>query len=133
MHIVESGQITPNILYKVIGEKSVVYNGIEYSTGDIFKGVDGVNEFYFIGDGTELVTELTEIKSGALLFKQTYDGILFPAETTVLSGMAIQFKLTDAERIVNEATQLKGMSILFKDYPFYTHFINETRFSFNPN
>ncbi|RQO66842.1 hypothetical protein DBR40_21555 [Pedobacter sp. KBW01] len=133
MYSVESGRIIPNILYKVIGDKNVVYNDREYLVGELFRGINGVKEFVFMGNGVGLLTEISEIKAGTLLFKQTPDDLLIPVDATGISGMAIQFKLTEAEKVVNEDTKLQGMGINFKDSPFCTYFINETRFSFNPD
>lgn len=133
MYSVESGQIMPNILYKVIGDEKVIYNDREYITGELFRGIDGIKEFVFTGNGVGLLTEISEIKAGTLLFRQTHSDLIFPLETTGITGMAIQFKLTEAEKIVKENTKLQGMAINFKDLPFYTYFINETSFSFNPD
>jgi len=133
MYSVESGQIIPNALYKVIGDKNVIYADNEYHTGEFFRGIDGVKEFVFTGDGIGLLIEISEIKSGTILFKQTHSDLSFPLAATGINGMAIQFKLTEAEKVVNEETKLLGMSITFKDYPSHVYLINETRFSFNPD
>ncbi len=133
MYSVESGQIIPNILYKVIGDKNVIYNDREYITGEIFRGINGVEEFVFTGNGIGLLTEISEIKAGALLFRQADSDLIFPVEATGITGMTIQFKLTEAEKVVNEVTKLLGMSINFNEYPFHAYLVNETRFSFNPD
>jgi len=156
MYSVDNGQIIPNAIYKVIGDKNVIYADNEYHTGEFFRGIDSFKEFVFAGDGIGFLTEISEINSGAIFFKQPHHDLSFPVGATVISGMAlqfkqthsdlsfplaatgingmaIQFKLTEAEKVVNEVTKLLGMSITFKDYPSHIYIINETRFSFNPD
>lgn len=133
MYNVPSGEIQQGVLYTVAGTKSVVYNGITYATGVNFRGVVGITTFTFSGAGTELLYEETELKAGSLTFELSYPDIAFPSLTTVLSGTAIEFDLTQEEKVVQELTRLTGMAIELIDYPFYSFVINEERFSFSPD
>lgn len=133
MYNVAVNSIQFNVLYLVVGSKSVLYNGGEYGTGDFFRGIDGISSFIFIGEGTELITELTELYATGILFEQSNEDKSFPFEETGIKGMSVNYELTAEEKNVQEVTELKGMSLTLLDYPFYTYFINETRFSFNPD
>lgn len=133
MYNVAIDEIQANVLYKVIGEQSVTYDGIDYNTGDTFRGVQDITVFEYFGTGTQFVTELTELYGGALMFEQTIEDRAFPFEETGIKGMAIVFELNEAEKIVQEVTRLTGMSITLEDYPFYTYVITQRRFSFKPS
>lgn len=133
MYNVLTDEIQANVLYKVIGEKSVIYDEITYNTDDTFRGIQGITTFEYTGSGTEFVTELTELYGTSLVFEQTIEDRAFPFEETGIEGMAIVFELNEAEKIVQEVTRLTGMSITLLDYPFYSYVINEERFSFKPD
>ncbi|WP_025142754.1 hypothetical protein [Pedobacter jeongneungensis] len=72
--------------------------------------------------------EVTQFFGAALIFEQDYLERSFPMETTKIEGMALIYELNDAEKIVQETTQINGMSITFKDFPLYAFQWTETRF-----
>lgn len=53
-----TGSIISGHFYIVKGQKTIIYNGQNYTTGSIFKGVDSVTGFTFSGTGTLLINEL---------------------------------------------------------------------------
>lgn len=128
MFNVPSGQIQPGRLYLVAGEQSVIYE-VYYTIapGQTFRGVDGVKNFYFDGSGSALVYEVLEFKGGSLQFEENEADRTFELELTELKGMALELELTEEEKIVQETTIIKGMSLELIDFPFYSFVINELR------
>lgn len=133
MYNVPDDQIESGRLYQVVGGNGINYNGVVINAGETFRGVAGVKKFTSTGEGAGLVTELTELSGFSVLFEQNLEDRIFPIEKTSIAGMTLQFELNEAEKIVHEVTNLKGMSLTFLDPPSNTCFINETRFSFNPD
>lgn len=124
---ISSGEIQANVLYKVVGAQSVIYNTITYTTGQVFRGVAGVTIFSYLGSGTQAVNEVPELQAGAISF--AVNGLDQPvfSEVTKISGMALEFELTSAEKVFNEVTTIKGFAVELIDYPFYSFMITETR------
>lgn len=122
-----SGEIQPDVLYEVVGTQSVTYNFISYSTGQQFKGIRTIKTFTYSGTGTQDVNEVLQLFGGAIEYVETsIDNSSF-ADNTLLKGMAVEFALNDAEKIVNEVTKIQGFAIELIDYPFYSFEIMETR------
>jgi hypothetical protein len=122
-----NGQIKPGILYVVAGSQSVTYNSITYATGQQFRGISGLMNFAYSGTGTQLVNEVQEFTGGGIEFGETAVGNPSFPETTLLLGMAVEFELTDAEKIVTETTKITGFAIELIDYPIYSFEIIEAR------
>jgi hypothetical protein len=72
--------------------------------------------------------ELTRFLGASLIFEMTISDRQFPMEETGIKGMAVVLELTEAEKIVQETTQINGMSITFKDFPLYAFQWTETRY-----
>lgn len=127
MYNISSGEIEVGVLYLVYGNQSVVYNGITYSSGQYFRGVGGVADFTFSGDGTQLVYETLELKGGAIEFLP--DGQDLPVfwDQTVINGAALEFEQTAADAIFNDATSLDGASVEVMESAGYSFMITETR------
>jgi hypothetical protein len=128
MYIVQPGEVSPNRLYEVTGTKSVIYNGQTLHTGDSFRGIYGITDFSYIGTGTEALTELSEIRSAALIYELSDGERDFKIEQTTIKGMSIIFDLNEAEKVVQETTEIKGMSITLADFPYYAFQWTETRY-----
>lgn len=125
-YTIDSGKIQPGVLYLVLGSSATVnYNAITYSPGATFRGVNGINSFTVTNGAT--VTEVTEVAgSNAEYALNMLDAPVF-AESTLLTGMAVEYELTPAEKIVSGITQLQGFGIEFIDNPIYSFEITETR------
>lgn len=122
-----SGEIAENVLYVVAGEQTVTYNAVDYGTGDNFRGVADQKTFTYSGSGTQEVNEVFELRSGGIRYVETgVDQPVFP-EQTKFAGMAIEFALNDAEKVVQEVTKIQGFALEVIDYPFYVFEIIETR------
>ncbi|MGN7988656.1 hypothetical protein ACTJKC_15010 [Pedobacter sp. 22226] len=128
MYIVQSGEISPDRLYEVIGTKSVIYNGETFDTGDSFRGVYGITDFSYTGSGSEQLTELSEIRGSSILFEVSDGERNFEIEQTSVQGMSMIFELNNEEKIVQETTEIKGMSITLADFPYYAFQWTETRY-----
>jgi hypothetical protein len=60
LYEIQSGEIIANVKYQVAGTGTgITYNGIDYSIGEYFLGIDGTTDYTKI-DGTEIVTEASE-------------------------------------------------------------------------
>ncbi|MES2060822.1 MAG: hypothetical protein V4456_02820 [Bacteroidota bacterium] len=126
-YLVVSGEVTPGGLYVVSGSQSVTYNSITYITDEKFRGVGGIKTFMYSGTGTQAVYEIQEITGGGIEYMGTsVDRSGYP-EATLILGVAVEFDLTEAEKIVNEVTNINGFSIELIDYPFYSFEITEIR------
>lgn len=125
MYNVSTNQIIAGVLYRVIGEASVTYNEATYATGFTFRGIAGVNTFNYLGDGTQALVEVLELKGVAIELKENdADSPVF-TDKTVLNGFSIELSLNEEEKIVNDVTQINGFSIEFIDFPFYSFEITE--------
>lgn len=123
-----NGEICAGTLYEILGDQSVIYNSNTYTTGQRFRGILGSPNFTYSGTGTQILTEITELIGGAIEYSENVVDlpINFP-ETTIFFGGAIEYELTEAEKIVQETTKITGFAIEFIDYPFYSFQITETR------
>lgn len=126
-YLVISGQIKAGILYMVAGSQSVTYNSIIYSTGQVFRGITGLMDFVFTGTGIQAINEVQELTGSCVAFRQTAADNPGFVETFLLLGMAIEFGLSDAEKLFNETTKITGFAIELVDYPFYSFSIIESR------
>lgn len=126
-YTVVTGEIFTGRLYLVTGTQSVTYNSVTYSTGQTFRAITGFKDFTYSGSGTQIVNEVEEIKGGAIECFETAIDVGVFNDVTNLLGMAIEFALNDAEKIVNEFTKIEGFSIELVDFPFYSFEITETR------
>jgi GDSL-like Lipase/Acylhydrolase family len=126
------GEIQAGVLYKVAGEQSVEYDSVTYITDQTFRGVDGVVNFTYLGFGTQILNEILEFRGGSIEFLLNPEEQVTDDGPTVLKGMAIEFDLNEAEKIVQEVTEIKGMALELIDYPFYSFMITEQRFSMRP-
>lgn len=59
---IATGSIVEGNYYIVKGQKSIIYNGVTYSTSSIFKGVNGVVGYTFSGTGILLLNQLRAIR-----------------------------------------------------------------------
>ncbi|MDB4918774.1 hypothetical protein [Mucilaginibacter sp.] len=124
---VVSGEVQSGVLYMIVGDQSVTYNAITYTTGQRFRGVAGVRFFTYSGTGAQEVNEILELVGGGIeLVENLIDQPAY-ADITQLNGMGIEFSLNDAEKIVNEVTKITGFALELIDYPFYSWPITETR------
>lgn len=124
---VVSGEISTGVLYSVAGAQSVTYNSVTYATGQQFRGVTNVKTFTYPGSGTQELNEVFEFAgSGVVFIQDGNDNPLF-SDVTLLKGMAIEFALNDAEKIVNEVTKIQGFALELIDYPFYSFAVVEIR------
>lgn len=125
---VTSGNIQANVLYIVIGAQSVTYNSITYTTGQTFRGINGITTYTLSGGiGSVELDEVLELFGNRISFKENSIDQPVNTDITMLNGFSIEFDLNDAEKIVNEVTTLKGFGIELLDYPFYAFEITETR------
>nr|WP_276898516.1 hypothetical protein [Pedobacter kyonggii] len=74
------------------------------------------------------MADVTQFFGASIIFEMNNSDRLFPFEATGIKGMSLVLELTDAEKIVQETTQINGMSITFKDFPLYAFLWTETRF-----
>jgi hypothetical protein len=127
MYNINSGEIQDGVLYLVYGTQSVLYNGNTYASGQYFRGVTGVTDFSFSGDGTQLVYETLEFKGGALEFITDGQDLPVFGDQTVINGAALEFEQTAADAIFNDATSLDGASVEMMESAGYSFMITETR------
>jgi len=128
MYNISSGEIQDGVLYRVLGDQSVVYNGTTFNTGEAFRGVTGITDFSFEGTGMQLVAEILEIKGGAIELEPTKEFPKFEDEKIEIKGIALEFELNEAEKIAADSpTIIMGASIELTDYPYYAFQITETR------
>lgn len=128
MYNISSGEIQEGVLYRVLGDQSVAYNGTTYHSGEAFRGFNGVIDFSFEGTGIQLIIEVLEIRSIAVEFETVMELPKFEGEGIEIKGMSLEFELNEAEKITPQApTTLMGASIELIDYPYYAFQITETR------
>ena len=125
-YTISSGNIQPGVLYKVLGTSATVnYNGVTYSPGANFRGVSGVDTFTVTNGAT--VTEVTELTGSNTEYALNMQDAPVFADSTLLTGMAVEYEQAPAEKIVSGTTLLQGFSIEFVDNPIYSFEITETR------
>ena len=127
MYNISSGEIEVGVLYLVYGTESVLYNGNTYASGQYFRGIIGVADFIFSGDGTQLVYETLELRGGALEFIPVGHDLTVFGDLTVISGATLEFEQTAADAIFNDATSLDGASVEMIESAGYSFMITETR------
>ena len=69
---VATGSIKSGYYYKVKGDKTIIYNGNNYSKDSIFIGVDSITGYTFSGTGTLLLLELCANKRPNRLTEEEY-------------------------------------------------------------
>lgn len=124
-----SGDIQEGFLYEVAGDKSVIYNEITYSSGNLFRGVLDVKDFAFTGSGSEIVEQVSEVAGISLEIVQTpgdANSYNFDDETEIF-GFSLQMELNEEEKIVQENTQILGFSLELRDFPFYAFEVSESQ------
>jgi hypothetical protein len=119
---IATGNIQIGILYTVF-VANITYNSTSVTPGNTFLGVFGINNFA----GSGLVYEVLELKGSAIEYLQNSEDLAFLNSITAIAGMSIEFALNESEKVVNDTTQILGMSIELIDYPFYSFSITETR------
>ena len=88
---IDSGFITPGVLYRVFGSSATVtYDGTTYNEGDVFRGTTGASTFTVTGGAT--VQEVLELAGGQAEFQINATDQPVYAETLRLQGMAIEFE-----------------------------------------
>jgi len=127
MYNITNGNILRDISYVVYGTQSVTYNGVTYTSGQIFRGVSNITTFTFSGSGTQLIYEILELRGGTLEFTENeLDNPTF-LSTTILSGFTIECFQNGGDISFNDVTVLDGFSLELLDYPFYSFSITEKR------
>ncbi|MFD2870849.1 hypothetical protein ACFS5N_00125 [Mucilaginibacter ximonensis] len=121
-----TGEINYNTLYFVGGEKSVIYNSVTYTTGQLFRGISNIKSFTYSGVGTQALYEVTEISGGGVEYVDTSANLFTFPDLASIQGLAIEYLLADAEKTVQETTKIRGFAIELIDYPFYSFSIIET-------
>jgi hypothetical protein len=118
-----TGDIIPFYLYVVAGGKSIIYDSVTYSTGQRFRGVQGVETFTYSGAGSQILNQVSELQSLSLEY---LDSPIFP-ESTTMKGFAVEYEINKAEYTVTDVTVIKGFALEMTDFPFYVFEITETR------
>lgn len=74
------------------------------------------------------MADTTVFFGAALIFEMNVSDRAFPFEETGIKGMSLNFELNESEKIVQEKTEIKGMTLTLKDFPFYAFMWTETRY-----
>lgn len=78
-----NGQIKAGEFYYVLGDKTITYNSVNYTTGQIFQGITGFTGYTYFGTGTLKIVRLKKQKNpNRLQFEEFLDQVL----TNYLTG-----------------------------------------------
>jgi len=126
-YLIVSGEIQAGVRYFVAGSQSIIYNGNTYGSGQYFQGVSGVFTFTYLGSGTQLIYEVSELVGAAVVYSiDSVDDPVYP-DTLSLNAMSLEMELTEGEKIINETTAIRGFAVELIDYPFYCFDVIEVR------
>lgn len=120
---VSSGGISEGVKYRVVGEQSVTYNSVLYTTGQIFTGVNGITTFAYSGTGTQIVNRVFELKSISVETPQKEPNSDVYTKTK-LAGISVAVVPVP---MFPDAIKLMGISIEVIDYPSF----KRKNFAFN--
>jgi len=115
--------ISTGTLYQNIGERSVVYTGNTYTTGQVFRGASGVTSFTFAGTGsTEVVNQVFQFLGTSIEYLDV-DLPRFP-ENISFRGLDIEY--LDTTIRFQEDIKFYGIGIELQD-PSYVQVIRRKR------
>jgi len=123
---IASGGIEKGKLYVVAGERSVIYTGVTYNTGDKFRGT-GTNTYAFSGSGTQLVYEVVEVFS--LSFGLERSGVDLPVfpENIDIKGISLGMETNAVDRLYPDILVVYGLSIGLEHSPLFVDSVIERR------
>jgi hypothetical protein len=124
-----SGEVQPGVLYSIVASTpsngTVTYNGVTLAVGAMFRGVVGVASY--TSSGVATVNEVLELIGGSVEISLNNIDIPNFEDTTRITGIGVEYELSQEEKVVQDVTEIKGFSIELIDYPFYSFEITETR------